>query len=190
MLVPTTELEAVNTMLAAIGESPVSTVDDTGVVDAVMAKQTLDSTSRQVQSRGWHFNTEPGVVLTPTFPGKELIVPSTTLRVDPVDTTKNLVQRGKKLYDLKNRTYKFDDEVEVDMVVLLPFEELTEPARWYITQRASRIFQENTVGSELIEQFAFRNETQALAQLHEAELDNADYNMLTDSYSVARVLHR
>jgi hypothetical protein len=189
MLTPTTELEAINSMLSAIGESPVSTVEDTGVVDAVMAKQTLDSVSRQVQSRGWHFNTEPGVELIPTFPAKELLVPSTTLKVDPEDTTHNLVQRGRKLYDLKNRTYKFDNPVTVTMIVLLPFDELIEQARAYIATRASRLFQENVVGSELLDTFYYRNEVQVKAGLEDVEAENADYNVFNNP-SIARVLYR
>ena len=47
----TTELEAINTMLSVIGESPVNTVDGSGVVDAVLARQILHEVSRHVQSR-------------------------------------------------------------------------------------------------------------------------------------------
>lgn len=192
MLSATTELDAINTMLSSIGEAPVNTVEDNGVVDAVMAKQILRAVSREVQARGWHFNIEKGYVLTPTFPEKEIKFPPHTLRVDTVGSDSNIdvVVRGNRLYDRRRHTFEFDKAVTVDMVILLHFDELPEPARQYITIRAARIFQERVVGSPELSQFSQKDEIRALVVLRELEADTADYNMLTDSYAVARVLHR
>lgn len=192
MLTPTTELNAINTMLSAIGESPVNTVENSGLVDAVMAKQILDDVGRGVQSRGWHFNTEKAMVLTPTFPDKNIELPPTLLRIDTVhgDTHMDVVQRGKRLYDRRNHTYQFDRSITVDMVILLPFDELPEPARQYITIRSARTFQERVVGSVDLSQFNSKDELRALVSLREMEADTADYNILSDDYSVARVLDR
>ena len=60
----TTELEAVNVMLAAIGEAPINSLTGTLPVDARIAQTTLNETNKDVQSEGWHFNTEIDVVLT------------------------------------------------------------------------------------------------------------------------------
>lgn len=191
MLSPTTELEAINTMLSTIGEAPVNTVEDNGIVDAVIARQILRSTSREVQSRGWHFNTEKGFLLTPDSEGF-ITLPPTTLRVDTVDEFQDIdvVLRGNRLYDRRNHTFKFDKPIRVDAVILLPFEELPEVAREYITIRASRIFQERVVGSDILSSFSKSDELRALVSLQEMEADTADYNILTDNYSVARVLVR
>lgn len=191
MLSPTTELEAINTMLSTIGEAPVNTVEDNGIVDAVIARQILRSTSREVQSRGWHFNTEKGFLLTPDSEGF-ITLPPTTLRVDTVDEFQDIdvVLRGNRLYDRRNHTFKFDKPIRVDAVILLPFEELPEVAREYITIRASRIFQERVVGSDILSSFSKSDELRALVALQEMEADTADYNILTDNYSVARVLVR
>ena len=192
MLTPTTELDAINTMLSAIGEAPVNTVEDNGVVDAIMARQILTSVSREVQAQGWHFNTEKGYTLTPSFPAGEVFLPKTLLRIDSVGSDQNIdvVQRGQRLYDRRNHTYKFTKPVKVDMIVLLPFDDLPEVARQYITIRSARIFQERVVGSTELSQFTLRDEMRALVALREFEGDTADYNILTDSYSVARVLER
>ena len=102
----TTELEAVNSMLRTIGASPVSTLEDNGVVDAVMALQTLRDVSRDVQSQGLHFNTERNYPLAPSYPlPGELTLPANCLRVDPIDTWTDLVQRGLRLYDPIRHTY-------------------------------------------------------------------------------------
>lgn len=192
MLTPTTELDAINTMLSTIGEAPVNTVENSGVVDAEMAQQILQSVSREVQGRGWHFNTEKAFTLTPTYPDGEISLPETLLRIDTVypDCGIDAVQRGKRLYDRRNHTYVFDKAVTVDMVILLEFEEIPEVARSYITIRSARIFQNRIEGSSDHAQFTWQDETRALVTLNEAEGDTADYNILTDNYSVARVLDR
>lgn len=192
MLSPTTELDAINTMLSSIGEAPVNTVEDNGVVDAVMARQILTTVSREVQARGWHFNTEKDYMLTPTFPEGEVRLPNTLLRIDTVKTHSDIdvVQRGQRLYDRRNHTYKFKQPLKVDMIIMLSFDEMPEVARQFITIRAARIFQERVVGSGELSQFSLKDEMRALVALREFEADTADYNILTDNYSVARVLVR
>lgn len=191
MLNPTTELEALNSMLSTIGEAPVSTVEDNGIVDAVIARQILRGTSREVQARGWHFNTEKGYPILPDVNGN-LMLPSTVLRCDTVNSSEDIdvVVRGTRLYDRRNHTFTFTKPVTVDMVILLPFDELPEVARYYITVRASRIYQERVVGSESLSKFNSQDELRAKVALEDYEAETADYNMLTDSYSVARVLNR
>ena len=61
-LAPTTELEAINGMLAAIGEAPVTQaeIESPSTPDVVMAVNILTDTHREVLSMGWRFNTEFG----------------------------------------------------------------------------------------------------------------------------------
>ncbi|WP_043879574.1 tail protein [Azorhizobium caulinodans] len=187
----TTELDAINTMLSIIGEAPVNRVEDTGLVDAVMARQILDETMRQVQSHGWHWNTDKNVVLVPSFPAPgDVYVPDNTLQVDAMDPSIDVVQRGNRLWDRRNNTFKFSVPVEVEIVRLLPFEELPQIARHYIMVRAGRIFQDRVVGSETLSGFNDKDETRALIALRNAEAETADYNMLSDSWAVGRVLNR
>lgn len=188
---PTTVLEAVNAMLHTIGEAPVSTVENSGVLDAVSARQQLSFINREVQTRGWHWNTEPNVTITPTHPEGYIILPSNTLRVDTSGFSQDIdaVMRGNRLYDRKNHTFEFKRSVTVDLVVLLPFEELPEAARLYITIRAARKFQEGILGSPDLSQFTLRDEIMAKATLEDAEADTADYNIL-DNVSVREVLLR
>ena len=56
-ITPTTELQAVNTMLSVIGEAPVNSITGTTTVDVSVAKNILDETSLSIQSQGWNFNT-------------------------------------------------------------------------------------------------------------------------------------
>ena len=189
MLSPTTELEAINTMLSTIGESPVNTVEDTGNVDVVIARQILQSVSREVQARGWHFNTEINYTITPDSDGY-LVLPKTVLKVDTVypDSSKDVVVRGSRLYDREKHTYVFTDAVKVDMTILLTFDELPEVARNYVTIRSSRIFQERVVGSDTLHAFNSQDEARAMVSLMEYEADTADLNILSGNYSVYRIL--
>lgn len=189
---PTTELEAVNLLLDVIGEAPISNLENSAVVDAVKARAALSEVSRATQQKGWHFNTEIDYELVPTVYEKEIILPGNCLRVDTTKAQRDfdVVQRGNRLYDRKNHTYKFDRSLKVDMVILLPFEELPEVARYYISIRAARVFQARTVGSEALYQFNAQDEILALNDLKRAEGITGDYNMFSGSWSVAKILHR
>jgi len=192
MLTVSTELDAINTMLSNIGESPVNTIEDSGVVDAVLARQILKSTSIAIQTKGWHFNTELDYSLTPSFPEKEILLPPNLLRIDSVGGSKNIdvVQRGLRLYDRRRHTFQFERPFTADLVVLLPFDEMPEAARGYITIRAARTFQERLVGAEEHSSFNAKDEMRALLTLKNSDLKNADYNILTGNQSTAMSIDR
>ena len=52
----TSELEAINTMLGVIGESPINDLSAVNQTDVILAKDILTEVSREVQSQGWYFN--------------------------------------------------------------------------------------------------------------------------------------
>jgi hypothetical protein len=190
-LTPTTTLEAVNQMLFAIGESPVNKVEDSGLVDATVALRTLANVSREVQKNGWHWNTEVSLSLAPDVDGF-LQLPGNTLKVDTTgtDASLDLVQRGSRLYDRVNHTYSIARPVLIELVLMLDFEELPEAARNYITLRAARRFQQNSVGSTELDGFQAQDELRALVDLQAAEAETQDYRLLNDDDAVARVLAR
>jgi hypothetical protein len=193
VLTPTSELEAINTILSVIGESPISSLSDiSSVADAVTAKSILSEVSRQVQTKGWHFNTEKDFELSPDTFSKEIVIPSNALRVDAMgdDREVDAVQRGSKLYDRVNHTFQFTKSIKCDLVVLLPFDELPQAARHYITIKAARIFQSRTVGSEALYQFTAVDEKDALLDLKRNEGITGDYNILTSNPTVFRSLIR
>lgn len=189
----TTKLDAVNSMLFTIGESPVNTLEGGNVVDAVTAEQTLDTVSREVQSEGWAFNTEKHYPLTrQAFSPYVIYVPDTALHCDPSDKAANIVVRGNRLYDLDNHTFNFPDtpSIECDIVWLFPFEDLPETARRYITIRAARVFQAGAVGSDTLYSFTERDEYQARARFRKSNSRVRDKNLLTANRSVARIIAR
>lgn len=189
-LAPTTELEAVNRMLINIGETPINTLESPGVVDAVRARQTLHDTSRTLQAQGWHWNRDRDFPLARTFPDGEITVPANTLTVTLKSTgCEDVVLRGRRLYDSRKHTYSFEQSLLVDLVTFLPFEELPEPARQYVTLSACRTFQENAIGSDTLSTFDRRDEVRSWAALLNAEGEESNLNILSEP-SVYRVLGR
>ena len=181
-----TELEAVNVLLTTIGEAPVNTLSGNQVTDVTIAKQVLNEVSREVQSQGWHFNTETDVKLVPDQFGN-INVPVDTARIDSNEY--NVVIREGKLFDLDERKFTFDKNIEADIVFYRDFEVLPDTAKKYITTRAARIYSDRMINSETMHPMLARDEQAALIDLKEFEGDTGDYNMM-DSYSVARVLNR
>lgn len=181
-----TELEAVNILLTTIGEAPVNTLTGNQVTDVTIANQVINEVSREVQSMGWHFNTEYNVPLTPDI-SNQIPSPANVARIDSKDY--DIVIRENKLFNLLDRTYTFNSKILADIVYFQDFLVLPEIAKKYITARAARIYADRMINSSTINQMASRDEEKALMDLKAYEGDTADYNMM-DNYSVARVLNR
>lgn len=191
LLTPTTELEAVNVCLANIGESPVSAITGDITVDAALARDLLRQVTREVQTHGFYWNTELNYKLIPNT-ADNLALPANVLSVDTTgdDKNKDLVARGRILYDRVKHTYTFSEPVFVDIVVALGFEELPEIARRYIAVRAARIYQERVMGNGSISNFNTSDEDMARAALLAENMEIEDNNMMTGNASVYGILSR
>tara|TARA_R110002153_G_scaffold29434_2_gene90433 strand:- start:6218 stop:6814 length:597 start_codon:yes stop_codon:yes gene_type:complete len=188
-LTPTTKIEAVNVCLTNIGEAPVASLAGLQV-DAQVASSIIDEVSREVQSNGWHWNTEIHTI-SPDI-SNQILLPANTLRVDTAGKNKSIdvVQRGMKLYNRKDNTYTFSQTLDLHLTMILDFDEIPEAARRYITMRSSRVFQERTLGSESLSKFNRSDEQQAWALLQHEEAETGDHNMITDSYSTYTTVAR
>lgn len=191
LLTPTTELEAVNVCLANIGESPVSAITGNITVDAALARDLLRQVTREVQTHGFYWNTELNYKLIPNT-ADNLALPANVLSVDTTgdDKNKDLVARGRILYDRVKHSYTFSEPVYVDIVVALSFEELPEIARRYIAVRAARIYQERVMGNGSISNFNTSDEDMARAALLAENMEIEDNNMMTGNASVFGILSR
>lgn len=189
LIVPTSELEAVNECLENIGQAPVSTIAGDLGVDTQVALNFVRKINRELQASGWFWNTEINYKLTPNGDG-DILLPSNTLAVDTTGTSSDLdlVQRGSRLYDRVNHTYTFTEPVYVELIVGLTFEELPETARRYISMRAARMFQDRIEGTS--SQGDTTDEMQALAALHADQLRTEDTNILNGSWDMVKTLHR
>jgi hypothetical protein len=186
----TSRLEAVNSMLMSIGEAPINQLDGL-TLDASIAEATLDEVSRSVQSIGWHFNTEKEFPLTRTVDNK-IPLTSDIVRVDLLTyeyINIDAVQRNGFLYDRKNHTFTFDKDLKAEVVRLLDWDDLPQPARTYIIIKATRMFQTRVVGSDTLAGQLAADELSSLVVLKEFDADTGDHTIF-DNYSVAEVLDR
>ena len=186
----TTKLQAVNQILSFMGEAPVNSLADaTGVGDVSLAESVLDEITREVLSNGWHFNTNFDVEHTPDS-NKEIVLSDTILRID-TDIgrygTMDITQRGKKLYNRKGNTFEFSDSIKTTEVIELPWDDLPETARRYITLRAARINQDRSLGAPDLQKAGIQEEFGALAALREYDSGSADYSVF-DAYLPAMTI--
>ena len=189
----TTELEAVNTILSTIGESPVNSLTGTLPVDATTALNVLDEISREVQSAGWHFNSHYKVDLSRDGDSK-IPIGTDVLRVELntkySKTSYDVVQRDSFLYNLAKNEETFDQNFTDNTIVyLLDFSKLPEQAKRYITIRAARVFHDRTLGATTLHKFSAEDEARALSVLRQAEAHTGDYNIFDSplqAYTVNR----
>ena len=185
----TTELEAINNMLAAIGEAPVNSLIGTLPVDVKLAQSTLTEFNKEIQSEGWSFNTEIDVTLTRDA-SNQIALSQDILRIDPnihQHPTIDAIQRGLKLYDRLNNKFEFDEDLICTVIYLRTFEEIPEPARRYITIKAARVFVDRLVTDDGLRTYTGQDETRSRAILMETDLANGDHNILRGDPSLTSV---
>jgi hypothetical protein len=186
-----TELEAINVMLEAIGSEPAASLSVSVNSDVNHAKSILKETIREILEQGWDFNTDTKYALSKTV-NDEYVVP---LNVAAIDVSEDYPEvratyRNGKMWDQENHTFTWDKDITFDIVWLFPFEELPQVARHYITMVAARKMQGRLLGSDNAGKYTENDEMQARAAFIDAEAIDAKHNILSGNYSVARVLNR
>lgn len=187
------KLDAVNIVLSGIGETPVSSLSS-GLPDAESAERALDETSRDIQEKGWHCNTEKVTLKRSSTAGtvNQILLPGNTLKVDTTDEHDdvNVAQRGSKLYNLDDATYEFDKDLKVEIVYNLDFDDLPYRLAYYIAWVAAGRYQMREMGSSAIAEWIQAEIIQAKAALDDSEEFADDANVLRDSKSVRQVAYR
>lgn len=140
------KLEAVNIMLASIGEGRVNSL--AGELndlppDVGNALEILDEITKDVLRSGWSFNTDIDYTFNKDS-SDEITLPDDVLWVDPSkyeNGTMKPVQRGQRVYDTKARSYELSQNLKCSRVIwMLDWDELPDPAQNYIAKRASRTY--------------------------------------------------
>lgn len=180
------KLDAVNRILRASGEYPVSTLAVTGSNDVTLAIQTLDEVAIQVQMTGLNCNTVTKDYL-PDINGR-IYIPDDTLAVDTIgnDYGRNLVQRGRTptyLFDVDNNTdvFTIGTPVHVKITTSLEFESLPTAEQFEVVDMAARMYQMATVGEtsqdKLLQEIAFMSRARSRA----ADIRSRDVSAFTSN---------
>lgn len=190
----TTKLEAINSMLSAIGQAAVTSLGDGA--DATMAEQIFDEINIEVQNEGWKFNTHVadltadagGHVDLDTYVARA-DVPRKSLSSGTTSKPKDIVMLGDpadsdkmKLYDLTNNTFAVTSAngtvKDVELVYLMDYILLPETARNYIKIKATRQFQDRMVGSTKHGRYTREDELRARARMMREQSETGDHNVL------------
>ena len=182
-----TELSSVNSILGAIGQSPVTRVynDNNGTLDYInpelaVIHNILMEVNKDVQNEGWIWNTEFNYPLKPDVDGI-IIIPPNVLRMDvsegQVYRNTDVVRQDGKLYDRLHHTYKFDVDksINFDVTWLRSYEDLPSAFQRYIVLRASGRAATQLVANPQLVQLLGSQEVQARAACMEYECNQGDH---------------
>ena len=177
-----TELSAVNSILGAIGQSPVtSLVYDNPEISLIY--NLLRDANVDVQAEGWHFNTEKHVTYTPDSVTGKIVVGNDILKMDVSEGWEkrqyDVVKRGGYLYDKFDHTDDWSDHTSIDLDItrLISFDDIPTPFQRYITYRASRVAATQLVANPQLVQLLAQQEALSRAALMEYETTQANYTM-------------
>lgn len=182
-----TKLAAVNIGLVAAGGTPVSSLESTQP-DVQSLALLIDSTSEEIQARGWWFNREYNITLAPDAQGR-IIIPQNALSTDPIDTSDQFVVRGQFFYDRANTTYNIGRSITVDTTTFLDWDDLPYHAQSAIQYQTAMTFVGSDDGDN--DEFArlrLKFDT-AFAELKRINLRSEDISVRSNN-TVARVMSR
>ena len=183
-----TELDAVNSILMSVGETPVNTLTVQSP-EVAIAQKTLRQVCREIQAEGWSYNTENSYPID-LDTNNQCIIPNNVLQIDL-----NIFEHGKdydvvrrsdngvmKIYDKKNHTFTFEncDKLYFDMIWMLDFEDLPQPFKDYVAQKASRVASNRMVNNPQSAKLMEADEGVMRALALEYETRQADHNIFND----------
>ena len=177
-----TELSAVNNILGAIGQSPLTTLNFDNPEVAFIFNLLRDA-NVDTQAEGWHFNTEKHVKYTPDSVTGKIAIGNDILSMDVHDNhirrEYNLVRRNGFLYDKQDHTDDFStiDSIDLDVVRLYNFEDLPIVFRRFITYRASAAAATQLVANPNLVRLLTNQAGLARAALQEYECNQGDHSM-------------
>lgn len=172
------ELDAVNELLASIGEDPVEDLENLPP-SGNTALTVIRATSRDTQAEGHWFNQETDFVFVPDPISNEVLLPSNILGITGVD--QDLIKRGGRLYDRDNKTFYFTQSVTCSVILHLPWDELPTTAQRYFTAIATERFIDGMPSEAAISDARNRNYSRALVAFKQDEIRNGKYNLLENS---------
>ena len=177
-----TKLSAVNSILGAIGQSPITELVFTNPEISFIFNLLRDS-NVDVQNEGWHFNTEKHKPFTPDSSTKKIAIDNEVLRIDVSEgwarREYDVVIRDGKLYDKLDHTDDWSDvtSIDCDVITLYEFEKIPSVFQRYIVYRASRLAATQLVANPQLVQLLAQQEGLARAACMEYECNQSNSSM-------------
>ncbi len=184
-----TELSAVNSILGAIGQSPITQLKDTTTGSLISTNpeisfiyNILTECNIDIQSEGWSFNSEEHVAFTPDPTTNYITVPTNILSLDVTNgwqsKTIDTIRKDGKLWDKVNHTFEFTGDISCDVVYLYEFENIPPVFRRYVIYKASARAATQLIANPQLVQLLSQQEAFARAACIEYECNQGNHSML------------
>ena len=177
-----TELSAVNSILGAIGQAPVTSINyDNPEISFIY--NLLRDANVDTQAEGWHYNTEKHVKYSPDSVTGKIAIANDVLQLDVSNGWSrreyDVVRRNGYLYDKIDHTDDFSDieSIDLDVIKLQNYEDLPIIFRRYITYRASRMAATQLVANPNLVKLIAQQEALSRAALMEYECNQGNHSM-------------
>ncbi len=176
----TSKLEAINTMLSCIGQSPINTLEGTKNSFTNEAETLLDSETQRVQLQQWDFNSEEYYPLQPDIDGY-IKIPENITRVKIPQIYKNqYIIRNNKIYDKIHHTFIITQPLLVNVLFSLKYEECPTVVQNYIKMSAAYKFTKRVLGSQAVCLYTQEDLQEARIAMEEVELDTGNYTLIPE----------
>lgn len=183
-----TQIDAINRMLRYIGELPVPT---TIVIDnlpdgheARIAKIVITETSRELQEKGWWFNTEDWEFI-PDITGT-ITIPDTVISITPSTTREKYMVKGGDLYDVINKTKIFNNNVTLKTIFEVDFEDLPSSFATLTAYVASKHLHTYLNGDETTQKELENNIIVQTLKAEREDINNKNINFVRGSRLIDR----
>lgn len=181
------ELDYVKSVLRALGERPVNSLD-TPHPRVASARAALAEASLTVQSTtgGWWFNVEHPT-LEPQLDGR-VALPNDTLTIDGITPYPHVAQRGRFLYNMQDSTNVFTEAVKVRITRLIAFDDLPIEAKLHVSAVAKETVLAGLDADGSKRETAQREVSRTYSNLHAQHIRSYQGSML-ETPSMAQHMH-
>lgn len=167
ILSKTSKVDIVNQCLQSIGEPPISSLAYANSQDANMIINTIDEVTREVQSRGWSWNTDFNKVISKDINGI-IALPTNTVRLDFKRLSDGTVPvlRNNQAYNPLTQSNIFSTDLTATKIVyFVDFESMPEVAKRYISVKSQRLWNTRILTDQLLSQITITDEQNAYMDL-------------------------
>ena len=198
-----TKLNLINDVLERIGKLPVSNLGSAIGSNSLsgLVERMIDSADRELQARGWHFNSKRNVQLTANADGRIIIStiggPREIFQIDSdaEDAHIDVVRRDSILFNLTDNTDQISSlKVQYSYKVDLTVDSGNDPVapesfRNWVVAKAARRFDRAYNKEDRMMQVLMAEEQLAQSNFFREEMRNADVRVL-DTEDMAQIRGR
>lgn len=176
MLTATDTLDAINIILSSIGAAPVNSIDTEIDVDVANAMRMMERVSRDIQRKGWDFNTYALTLSPDRFTQRIAWIP-TIISYRSTDGG-TYVKRSDNFYDMQNQTFTFTRDIHLTAVMAQDFDDLPDTFKNYIAAKTALDFQSHYMGDREVAQDLTLAVEEAYQDIVTYDMNMGDYNIL------------